>query len=82
MGAGLAVVTALVGGNAAYITPDHNALVVPYEDVDAHLAAIEQIIADDTLRSALTQAGHQTVGSHTLQRERNEFHAVLRAIAS
>ena len=82
MAAGLAVVTADVGGNAAYLRPDQNALVVGHDDVDAHVAAIERLRVEPLLRDRLIAGGFDTIGAHTLERERAEFGDVLAAIGT
>lgn len=82
MAAGVAVVTALVGGNADYVRADQNALVVPYDDVDAHVDAIERLANDPALIARLVDAGSQTVLDHTLGNEREAFADLLGALGA
>lgn len=82
MAAGVAVVTALVGGNAAYVESGHNALVVPYDDVNAHVEALRLLASDNDLRTSMIQNGYATLKNHTLSREREAFGDVLRTIGS
>jgi len=62
MASGVAVVSALVGGNAAYIEEDANALVVPFDDVGAHVEAIERLRTDLALRHRLVARDHRMDG--------------------
>lgn len=80
MAARAVVVTALVGGNEAYIRADVNALVVPYDDVAAHLRALRTLRDDAELRNRLLAGGVETLRAHTLDRERAAFAEVLSAI--
>lgn len=80
MAAGAVVVTALVGGNEAYVRADKNALVATYDDVDSHLGALRSLRDNAELRSRLLAGGAETVRAHTLERERAEFGDVLRSI--
>ena len=82
MAARVAVVTAIVGGNAAYVRPDENALVASYDDVDSHVAAIQRLRDEPALHQRLIAAGSDTVGHHTLERERSEFGEVLSGIGT
>lgn len=80
MAAGAVVVTALVGGNEAYVRSGENALVATYDDVESHLAALRSLSDNAELRSRLLAGGAETIGAHSLDRERSEFGDVLRSV--
>jgi len=80
MAAGAAVVTSLVGGNAAYVQANHNAVVAEYDDVNAHVDALVSLIADSHRRAALVENAYSTAQRHRLDRERDEFAAVLATV--
>lgn len=80
MAAGVAVITSLVGGNAAYVRTGENALVAPYDDVDAHLASLRQLRNNDALRELLVAGGYETIAAHRLTRERAAFSSVLESL--
>ena len=80
MAAGAAVITALVGGNAAYVRPGHNAAVAGYDDVDSHIEALRTLVADVDLRASLVESAFATAQLHRLDRERDEFAAVLATV--
>ncbi len=82
MAAGTAVVTALAGGNEAYIRAGENALAAPYDDVTAHVDALRQLRSDPELTKRLVAGGAATIAKHTIERERNQFADVLRAIGT
>ena len=73
MAARCSVVSALVGGNRAYLEPGVNCLEAGFEDVAGHVAALEQLHADPGLRDRLRRGGRATIARHTLARERDEF---------
>jgi len=77
MAAQTAVISAIVGGNAEYVRPDENAIVVPYDDVDAHVAAIERLVTEPALRERLVAAAPRVLESHTLDAERASFADLL-----
>lgn len=77
MAAGTCSITALVGGNAEYVRADENALVVPYNDVAAHVDAIIQLERDRQLLSTLVAGGQETLLAHDLQLERQHFGELL-----
>lgn len=80
MAAGVVVVSAEVGGNASYLVSETNAVVVEYDDTVAHADALIGLAQDSHLRATLRDAGRQTVGQHTLNRERGQFKAVLESL--
>lgn len=77
MAADLVVISALVGGNRAYLEPDGNCLAPPFEDHVAHADAIRSLLTDPTLSPRLRTAGRATLERHTLEREGREFAAVV-----
>lgn len=81
MAAEVAVVSAMVGGNAAYLEPEKNGLAVAHEDVDAHAEALIRLAEDPEMRDRLVDAGRTTIGGHTLTRERTEFKSVLELLS-
>lgn len=80
MAAGVAVVTALVGGNAAYVHHGDNALVAEYDDPTAHAEALLTLKRDPGLVRALVENGRATTKLHHLDRERSEFADVLATV--
>ena len=81
MAAGAAVITSLVGGNAEYVRDGENAIVVPYDDVDAHVQAIERLVTDRSLLNRLTQGpATEVLSNHSLADERMAFADVLREV--
>ena len=81
MAAGAAVITSLVGGNAEYVRDGENAIVVPYDDVDAHVRAIERLVTDRSLLNRLTQGpATEVLSNHSLADERMAFADVLREV--
>jgi glycosyltransferase involved in cell wall biosynthesis len=76
MAARVAVVSPLVGGNAAYLRHGENALVSPFEDVGSTVRNLEALLDADT-RQRLVDAGEATCAQHTLERERSEFASLL-----
>ena len=82
MAARAVVVTALVGGNEAYVSRGQNALVATYDDVDSHVAALSWLSEDESLRARLIEGGAITCENHTLQRERTELLDVLRSLVT
>ncbi len=82
MAAGVAVITAVVGGNATYVRPEHNAMVADYDDVDSHIDALRTLSVNAELRSSLVEHGRATAQLHRLERERDEFAAVLATVGT
>ena len=82
MAAGAAVITSLVGGNAAYVQANDNAVVAEYDDVDAHVDAIMALLADRHTRATLVKNAYSTAQRHRLDRERDEFAAVLATVGT
>lgn len=81
MAAEVAVVTALVGGNEAYVDPGVNAVVADFDDAVSHAEALVELAENPERRQALIDAGQATLENHTLARERSEFESLLRALA-
>ncbi len=77
MAADLVVISALVGGNRAYLEPETNCLAPAFEDAAGHAAAIRSLLDDPSLGRRLRDAGRTTLERHTLARESNEFAAVV-----
>jgi len=73
MAANLVVVSALVGGNRAYLRDGENCLATEFEDVPSHVDALDRVASDTSLCSTLLDGGHRTTSRFTLERERGEF---------
>jgi len=67
MSAGLPIVTTRVAGIPSLIEHEQNGLLVDEPTPEAIAAAIERVIADDTLRRALIAGGYATARAHTLE---------------
>ncbi|MFT7476498.1 MAG: hypothetical protein ACI81L_003453 [Verrucomicrobiales bacterium] len=80
MAARAVVVTALVGGNEAYVDPGQNALVATFDDVESHVVALTRLIDDGQLRERLLESGSATCANHTLERERTDLLDILRSL--
>jgi hypothetical protein len=81
MAAGCAVVSALVGGNEAYMVEGHNILGAEYDDVEDHGLALQMLAGDVALRTSLIDAGRTTASSHSLEREQRSFSDFLLELA-
>lgn len=77
MAAEVAVVSAVVGGNATYLHDGENALVVGYDDAEQHRAALVRLAENPSLRQTLVATGRETIARHSLVRERADFKSVL-----
>lgn len=81
MAADCVVVSALVGGNRAYLEPGRNCLEAGFEDVPSHVRALERLTAEAGLGERLRRGGHETTAKHTLERERDEFGGFVAMLA-
>lgn len=78
MAAGALVVTPDVGGNMAYCRPEENCLLVPFEDVDAYVAALRRLLVmDDGEAGRLRAAGYEVTHRFDLDTEREHLLAVV-----
>jgi hypothetical protein len=82
MAARAVVVTALVGGNEAYVSRGQNALVATFDDVASHVAALAWLAEDRPLRARLAEGGTVTCARHTLERERANLLDVLSSLVA
>lgn len=74
MAAGAIVLIPDVGGNRAYCRFGENCIAVAYDSVEDCVAALSALAeADDGTIAALRERGYETMGRHTLTRERSEF---------
>lgn len=81
MAAGCVVVGAAVGGNAAYMDADRNALVVDYDAATDHAEALRVLAADTERAASLRTNARSTVAAHDLRREAAEFADLLGELA-
>ncbi len=81
MAADRVVVSAMVGGNSAYLVPEENCVTADFEDVPSHVAALERIAGDPGLAAKLRAGGHRATARHTLAREQAEFDDFVRELA-
>ncbi len=77
MAADLVVVSALVGGNRAYLRANENCLAPEFEDAQDHADAIHSLLDDGDLAATLRRGSKDTLALHTLERERDEFAVVV-----
>jgi hypothetical protein len=78
MAGGNIVVMPDVGGNRSYGRFGENCIEVPFEDAEATVAALADIAGwdDDRVRT-MRAAGYAVLENHRLERERDEFGALL-----
>ena len=81
MAASTVVVSALIGGNKAYLRNEENCLTADFEDVAGHVAAIQRLLDEPDLARSLIAQGHRTTHRFTLDRERDEFSTFLTWLA-
>ena len=83
MAAGLPVLASGVGGNRALVKDDHDGLLVPFGDVAATAQALGRLLADDSLRARLGEAGRQGAVVRTVDRMVEQtlgvFHEAIQA---
>jgi len=80
MAAGCVVITNDAIGNRAHCIAGETCLQPPRGDVDAHVAAIVEALADAGLRRTLVEGGRRVAAPHSMAAERAAFHAFLSAI--
>ena len=81
MAAQLVVVSALIGGNRAYLRPEENCLLADFEDVATHVAALDRLARDPDLGARVVAGGTDTLARFTLERERDEFGGFIAELA-
>ncbi len=77
MASGTPLVATRVGGNADYITDQHDGLLVPLCDPAAMAAAVNRILGDRTLKQRLATNGRETAEKRfSLKTHVAHFHAI------
>lgn len=77
MAAGAVVIISDAGGNRAYCDFGRNCLQVPFEEAAGYVDALRALADGRADFERLREAGYQEAGRHSLDAERDAFHAVL-----
>lgn len=77
MGVGAAIVCTSAGGNTEVAQHEENALVVPFGDRSALLAAITRVLQDPTLSTHLSEGARVTAAQYTPERMHTGLRNVL-----
>lgn len=77
MACGCVVVSTDNDGSLEILRDGENGVIVPRDDVQAHLAAVGRMLADETLRQALAQGALDTVRNFTWDRAADRMEAFL-----
>lgn len=76
--AGAIVITPDVGGNRAYCRFGENCRLVPFEDADAYVAALDEVaLAPAPNVAAMRERAYDALDAHRLERERTAFNDAL-----
>ncbi len=74
MAAGALVISSDAGGNRAYCEFGQNCVEAGFDDAESYAEALKKLrSADVEVLERLREAGYETVGRHTLEREQEQF---------
>ena len=81
MACGAAVVLTDCGGVRTYARPEENCLMVPVQDPEAMADAIDRVLNDAELRSALIREGFETAPRYSRDAVEERFCDLLESLA-